>query len=324
MMTPSAAADADRGSDSTSAFEGQRGRLFGLAYRMLGTIADAEDLVQETFVRWHTADPTQIRSPEAWLVAVITRLAIDRLRRVASERSLYVGSWLPEPLPLDSLPNAEHRLERASDLSVAFLVVLEQLSPEERAALLLREVFERDYSEIAGVLAKSEAACRQLVHRARDHVQARRRPSAPDSAHYAELLARLVSAIEAGDQASLLRLLAPDVTFVSDGGGKAIAARNVLAGAERIARFLLNVQRKLSGGMTYRVATVNGEPTLLAFRGSVLVATTSIAASESQIHTFYRVLNPDKLRHLGACLANTQRPGHAPACISEPSPSRAG
>ena len=175
--------DTAPGADRAARFERHRSRLFGIAYRMLGTVEDAEDAVQETYLRWHDAPVDAVRSDEAWLVAVVTRLSIDRLRRAATEREAYVGRWLPEPIATAPTPPPDRKAELASDLSLAFLVLLERLAPEERAAFLLREVFDAGYDEIARVLERSEAACRQLVHRARERVRGdRARVSAPPDA----------------------------------------------------------------------------------------------------------------------------------------------
>jgi RNA polymerase sigma-70 factor (ECF subfamily) len=198
----------ERGASDAEVFERHRVRLFGIAYRMLGSVEDAEDVVQECFLRWDAADPTAVRSPEAWLVAVTTRLAIDRLRRVVTERKHYAGHWLPEPIATAREAAADRGAEMASDLSMAFLVLLERLAPEERAALLLRDVFDADYGEIARVLERSEAACRQLVHRARVRVRGERtRFSVPPETHE-RLLERFLAALGADDQEALLALRA--------------------------------------------------------------------------------------------------------------------
>lgn len=220
-------------------FERHRPRLFGLAYRMLGQRADAEDLVQEAWLRWHGAERAGIAQPEAWLVSVTTRLAIDRLRRLRAEREHYQGFWLPEPLVQpwaeESAPSAEDLLERAHDVSTALMFVLEQLTPDERAAFLLREIFDADYAEVAQALGRSEAACRQLVHRARSHVQAGRpRFAAPPEAH-AALLQRFAQAVQGGNFAQIQALFAPDAELISDGGGKVPSFGRVLETGRRLA-----------------------------------------------------------------------------------------
>jgi RNA polymerase sigma-70 factor, ECF subfamily len=279
-------------------FERYRARLFGIAYRMLGSVDDANDLVQEAYLRWHQADISAIRAPEGWLVAVMTRLAIDRLRRAETEREHYVGSWLPEPLATEPWAAPDRNAELASDLSMAFLVLLERLAPEERAAFLLREVLDADYGEIARVLQKSEAACRQMVHRARTRVR-EERPRFPVAAETKErLVQRFLSALEAGDQESLLAVVAEDATFISDGGGRVSAVRNVIQGADRVVRLLLGLERKYGEVWKHRVEWINGEPALVSRVGDRLVCTTSLETDGERVVGFYRVLNPEKLRHV--------------------------
>jgi RNA polymerase sigma-70 factor (ECF subfamily) len=280
-------------------FARHRPRLFGLAYRMLGSIHDAEDVVQDAFLRWQQADAEALRAPEGWLVAVTTRLAIDRLRRAETERKAYVGDWLPEPLPTggaDAAPTAEATAERASDLSVAFLLLLERLAPEERAAFLLREVFERDYQEIAGVLGRTADATRQVVHRARARVrgEGRGRFDVPATAQQ-ELLARFLAALTADDEAGLLALLAPDVRLVSDSGGKVSAARKTLRGAARVVRFLLGIQRRWAVLRVHHVASINGDRALVTTTAGRVLAITSFETDGTRVLSLYRTLNPDKL-----------------------------
>ena len=286
-----------------SAVEHHRARLFGIAYRMLGSVQDAEDLVQETYLRWHDADETAVRSPEAWLVAVVTRLSIDRLRRASTEREAYVGTWLPEPIGQDERLATDRQAEIASDLSMAFLVLLERLSPDERAAFLLRDVFNADYAEIARVIERGEAAARQIVHRARERVRRDqpRFPVAPDAR--AHLLERFLDALRSDDQEHVLALMAPDVRFTSDGGGKVSAARKVLGDRTRIVRMLMVMEHKYRMHWAHHVAIVNGEPAIVTTSAGEVVSTTSVQTDCERITAFYRMLNPDKLRHV-----------HAPAC----------
>lgn len=274
-----------------------RTRLFGIAYRMLGDVHEAEDLVQETYFRWHQTDQAAVIAPEGWLVAVITRLAIDRLRRAEVERLTYVGRWLPEPVATaESSPDRDAEL--ASDLSMAFLVLLERLAPEERAAFLLREVFDASYDEIARILDKSEPAVRQTVHRAKLRVRdGRARFSAPPESQ-AELLHRFLGALASDDKDAMLALFAPDATFVSDGGGKVPAARNILEGPERIVRFLLGLEHKYGRVVQHRVVELNGEPAIASYYDGVIQHTTAFDTDGSRIFAVYRVLNPDKLAHL--------------------------
>ena len=281
-------------------FERHRARLFGIAYRMLGTVEDAEDVLQEAYLRWHQADAAEVRTPEAWLVAVTTRLSIDRLRRAATEREQYVGDWLPEPIATDPPSAADRQAEMASDLSMAFLVLLERLAPEERAALLLHDVFDTDYGEIARVLEKSEAACRQLVHRARVRVRGDRArfPVSPETKE--RLLEQFLAALGADDQDAVLALVADDATYTSDGGGRVPATRRVVRGADRIARLLLGFERKGRGLLRHEVAWLNGEPAITTYVGDRLFFTTSVETNGERLLAFYRVLNPEKLRHAGS------------------------
>lgn len=276
-------------------FERHRARLFGIAYRMLGSVEDAEDVLQESYLRWHRADPAVVREPEAWLVAVTTRLAIDRLRRASAEREHYVGTWLPEPIAASA---ADRRAEMVSDLSMAFLVLLERLAPEERAAFLLREVFDTGYGEISRALRRSEAACRQLVHRARERVRGPRSrfPVPPETRE--RLLERFLTALGADDQEALLQLVAEDATWTSDGGGKVPSTRRVVRGAARIVRLVLGFERKGRGLVRHRVAWVNGEPAIVTHAGDRCLFTTSVETDGERLLAFYRVLNPDKLRHV--------------------------
>jgi RNA polymerase sigma-70 factor, ECF subfamily len=275
-------------------FEAQRGRLFGLAYRMLGSRADAEDLVQETYVRWHHAASQAVENPEAWLVTTATRLAIDRLRRLKTEREAYVGPWLPEPIVTSQPP--DRNLDLAADLSVAFLTLLERLAPEERAAFLLHDVFDVGYREIASVLERSEAACRQVVHRARERVRGDRARFDVDESVKVGLAQKFMKAVEARDEQALLALFAPDATWTADGGGKTAAAPVPVVGAERIARFAIGLREKFwADNRVMELATVNGETGLCIRDGNRLIATMSIATDGQRILAIYAVVNPDKL-----------------------------
>ena len=285
-------------------FERHRPRLFGVAYRMLGSAADAEDVLQETYLRWHGEDREVVQSPEAWLVAVTTRLAIDRLRRASAERERYPGFWLPEPVATP----ADRRAEMSSDLSMAFLVLLEQLSPEERAAFLMREVFDADYSELARVLDKSEAACRQMVHRARVRVRGDRPRFSVSPETHERLLERFLDALHDGDRDGLLALVAEDVTWTSDGGGRVPSTRRIVHGADRIVRLVLGLERKAHGRVRHAVAWINGEPTLVSFADGRLLFTTSVVTDGERLTAFYRVLNPDKLRRIERELASRSSP----------------
>ncbi|HJQ55810.1 MAG TPA: RNA polymerase sigma factor SigJ [Vineibacter sp.] len=289
-------ADAAALDDPVATFEAERPRLRALAYRMLGTMGDAEDAVQDTYLRWHRTECAAVRTPQAWLVSACTRICIDRLRRARTERSAYIGPWLPEPMIVETgdSPTLD------DTLSLAFLVVLERLSPTERAAWLLHEAFEHDYAEIARALDKSEAACRQLVSRARKHLKDSRPRFAPDRAKADALAARFASAVASGDRAALMALLAPEAELWSDGGGKALAALNVIRGADRVMRFMVGISGKQPAGLRTRPARLNGMPGLIGTVGGAPQFTLSLDVVEGRIAGVYIVRNPDKLRHLPA------------------------
>ena len=283
-------------------FESLRPRLFGIAYRMLGVVADAEDLVQEAFLRRWQADEAP-QSDEAWLVSVTTRLAIDRLRRAATERAAYEGQWLPEPV---LLAPPDRDAELADDLSLAFLLLLERLAPEERAAFLLREVFGAEYAEIARTLEKSEAACRQIVHRAKERIR-RDRPRSEVPPDARERVARrFIEALRAEDQDGVLALLTVDAMVVADGGGRMPALRELQQGAARIAQLLIGFERKgrvelerRGTKLEYEVAWLNGEPAVLTLVAGRLLFATVLHLQGERIAGLYRVMNPVKLTGLG-------------------------
>ncbi len=288
---PDALSSADRG----AAFARERSRLWGVAYRMLGSRADAEDAVQDAYLRWHRAPVADIRAPQAWLVTTVTRLCIDRLRQLRAERERYTGPWLPEPLVHEAPPAAEEVAELASDLSVALLAILERLAPEERAAFLLREAFDVDYPNIAQILGKNEAACRQIVSRATKRVRAERPRVHVSDATKRRLLDGLVHAIQAQDRQMLLDLLSDGSTWTSDGGGKQRAARKQIRGAEHVSRFAVGVFRKILPHCTFRPVTVNGEPGMAVFYGERVLSVLSINTDGRRILDVYSIMNPDKL-----------------------------
>lgn len=296
MTTPSSQHSAQHSTELRERTDGERyrPRLFSIAYRMLGDAHEAEDLVQETMLRWHQGNRDDIREPEAWLVAVVSRLAVDRARAAARERKRYPGPWLPEPVAVERL-GADYRAELTSDLSMAFLVLVEQLAPDERAAFLLREVFGTDYGEIAGILERNEAAVRQMVHRARKRVRANhpRRSAAPETK--ARLLGRFIAALEAGDRDALLAVLGEDMSWTTDGGGKVRASRRIMRGAERVARLVLGLHAKFGHSVVHRLTQLNGETVLLQYRDNRLYAANFCEVEADRIVAMYRVLNPDKL-----------------------------
>jgi RNA polymerase sigma-70 factor (ECF subfamily) len=278
-----------------SLFESYRSRLFGLAYRLLGSRSDAEDVVQDAWLRWHQADRSAIRDVEAWLVTATTRLGIDRLRLARTERETYPGPWLPEPLTVDESPTPETRADIGSQVSLAFLSLLERLGPEERAAFLLKEIFDYDYAQVAQLIGHTEANSRQMVHRARQRLQAERPrfEVAPDT--HRRLLERFMQAAEAGDQNALVALLDANARLVSDGGGKVTAVIRPLEGAERIARLYGAVASRFGTQTQCRIGYVNGEPAILRWYQGRLHSITTIAIDGDRITRVLSVLNPDKL-----------------------------
>ncbi len=289
-MSPAASS-----ADTADPFAALRPRLFAIAYRMLGTRADAEDVLQDAWLRWDKADREALQSAEAWLVTVVTRLAIDRLRAAKLERETYVGWWLPEPLVEVDGHTPETAAELAGDLSMAFMLVLERLSPDERAAFLLRQVFDHDYAEVAALLGKTEAACRQLVHRASERVkQDRPRFEVTQEAHR-RLLVQFVQAARSGRRADMQALLAEDVQLMGDGGGKVQSFGKILRGAYRIANLYWALWRRMPAQVVYRMAQVNGEPGLLRYIDGQLESAQAFVTDGERIVAIYVVRNPDKL-----------------------------
>jgi RNA polymerase sigma-70 factor (ECF subfamily) len=283
---------------ATDAFVALRPRLIAIAYRMLGTRADAEDLLQDAWLRWHAADRAAIETPEAWLVTVVTRLAIDRLRAAQTERAAYVGFWLPEPLVQLDAHTPESAAEQTGELSVALMWVLERLGPEERAAYLLREAFDLDYATIAAILDKSQPACRQLVHRAVARVQQAQPRFAVSHEAHRRVLERFKQAARSGTRDALQALLAENAELVGDGGGKVPSFGKVLCGAFRIANLFFATTRRFGDGVVYRTATVNGEPGLLRYLDGQLESALAFTTDGERILAVYAVRNPDKLARI--------------------------
>jgi RNA polymerase sigma-70 factor (ECF subfamily) len=285
--------------DRTAALE--RPRLLGLAYRMTGSRSDAEDIVQEAMLRAHRAAPADVESPAAYLTTITTRLAIDHLRSARVRRESYVGPWLPEPIAADPAPDAASRAELVDTISMAFLVVLETLSPDERAVLILHDVFAYPHAEIAGVLDRTDASCRQLLRRARQRVQDARPRLDVDPARRDELVNRFVAACAGGDMHSFLDLLSDDAVLVVDGGPNVkTAARHPLRGAERIARFLSHVTGRLGSNRRITPTTLNAGPAVLLHAHSgELVGAVFIDTHDGHRGDVIRwVRNPDKLTGL--------------------------
>ncbi|EJL79732.1 MULTISPECIES: RNA polymerase sigma-70 factor [unclassified Variovorax] len=284
--------------DPTLTFDSHRGRLQGIAYRMLGSMAEAEEVVQDAWLRWHEADKASFDSAEAWLVTVVTRLSIDRLRAAKVQREHYIGAWMPEPVLTDAPESPEQLLERADNISVAFLAVLERLAPEARAAFLLREVFDADYDEIARTLGKSEAACRQLVHRAKAQVQeGRPRFSVPRETHQ-RLLRAFADAAARGSLQDLKALMAEDVELIGDGGGKVQSFSKILRGSQRLAQLYFALWRRLGPAVRMELVEINGEPGLLRFVDGALESAQTFEIEDERIVRIRAQRNPDKLAHI--------------------------
>jgi RNA polymerase sigma-70 factor (ECF subfamily) len=280
-----------------AAFAGHRRLLFGVAYQMLGSVADAEDTVQDVWLRWSAADRSDVADPRAYLVRVTSRLALDRLRSARARRDSYVGPWLPEPLLTDDAPGPEEAAELGEQVSLAVLVVLETLSPVERAVFVLREVFGMSWAEVAGALDRSEAAVRQLGHRAREHVQARRPRFDPDRRAQREVTERFLAACVGGDVDALLAVLSPGVVLLTDGGGRAKAALRPIVGADKAARFLAAVSGDglTQPGLSIRLAEVNGAPGVVVSTEAGPVLAVSLVVDDGRVTQALVVLNPDKL-----------------------------
>ena len=289
------------------AFSQHQPLLFSIAYRMLGSVMDAEDAVQETFLRWQQAPHDDVRSPKSYLSTVVTRLCIDQLRSARTQREQYIGPWLPEPLVVEEQPDMDEQLALADSLSMAFLVLLESLTPTERAAFLLREVFDYDYGEVARIVDKSEANCRQLVRRAGQHIGERRSrfDASPEEAQ--EIAARFLKAATTGDMQGLLDLLADDVIHWSDGGGKVAAALNPIQGAEKVARLFIGLASKMPAGFSLRLAQVNGQLGMIIYDGSRPYCVFAADVADGKIHAIRIVVNPDKLRRVPALPVNGRR-----------------
>lgn len=278
-------------------FNSHRDLLVGLAYRMLGSVHDAEDVVQDAWLRWIGVDAATVLDPRSFLIKVTSRLAIDRLRQVQAQRTAYSGPWLPEPILIS--PDAAETLEKTESLSMAMMVVLETLSPLERAVFVLREAFDFGYDEIAETLGRSEPAIRQLAHRARDHVTHGRPRFAADHATLHRATASFMNACMGGDVTSLLAILSPSVELVADSGGVARAPRRVMLGQDKIARFLVSTWENAGlDDPAVRLATLNADPAIVVTSAGVPVSAFVLEVADGMVQKIYLVANPDKLTHL--------------------------
>ena len=293
--------------DPSASFEPHRRRLLGLAYRMLGSMAEAEDAVQEAYLRWHDADREKVAEPGAFLTTTTTRICLDVLKSARVRREEYVGPWLPDPVTDTAALAPDTQTEMADDLSVALLLALERLSPLERAAFLLHDVFDYSFTQVADALGRHEAACRRLASRARARVREARPAGAIPTragsravdAKHAELLSAFITASRSGDVTRLTRFLASDAKLITDGGGKVAAALNVIEGADRVAAFVAGAVRKgWTDDMTVRFDTINGLPGMMMSGPNGLLQTTAFEIEDEVVKAIYVVRNPDKLRHL--------------------------
>lgn len=287
--------------NAVSAFEAERKRLTGVAYRMLGRWSEAEDAVQDAYLRWQAADHAAVERPAAWLTTVVVRLCLDRMRRAKAAREVYVGPWLPEPIL--TMEGGERRGDQdmdsfADDLSLGLMVVLERLGPEERAAFILREAFDSSYAEIASALGKNEAAVRQLVSRARDRVRAERPRFRPEPEKHKRLMGEFLSAAAANDTSRLVAMMKSDVRFVSDGGGKAPAALRVVNSPEEVAQLILHLAGAKGGPQNMKFVTLNGVPSLWFLDGQGFASVAQFDIEDDLVRAIFVVRNPDKLAHL--------------------------
>jgi RNA polymerase sigma-70 factor (ECF subfamily) len=275
--------------------------LFGIAYRMLGRVSEAEDIVQEVWLRWQKQDAAEIQSPKAWLVSATTRLCIDQLRSARREREQYYGVWLPEPLmptTTDAEPDAPAAL--AESLTMAFMLMLESLGPTERAVFLLREVFGYDYGDIATIVGKSEANCRQIVRRAKLDLQASTKPPAPPTEQARQLVEAFIAASASGDVQNVLALLAEEPTVYSDGGGKVKAAGRPIRGQDFVSRLFVGIWPRFMAQMERQIVDINGSPGLVMRSQGQVHYAFSFEIADARVRNVYIISNPDKLRHLVA------------------------
>lgn len=293
------------GVPATEAFAAHRNLLFTVAYEMLGSAADAEDVLQETWLRWVEVDQELVRDQRAYLVRITTRQALNRIRTLKRRKESYVGAWLPEPLL--TAPDVAEHVELAESVSMAMMLVLETLAPTERAVFVLREVFEIGYDEIAAAVDKTPAAVRQIAHRARQHVDARRPRETVSAGETRAALQSFQRAIETGDLQGLLDVLAPEVVFVADGGGVRQAALRPVVGADKVGRLLFGSLTKTGGTLTAGPTVVNGNPALVVHLDGGLDGIIAIRVEEGRIAGLYYVRNPEKLSRVESATALTAR-----------------
>ena len=279
-------------------FTAHRELLFGIAYRMLGRVAEADDMVQETWLRWQRQDAASIESPRAWLISTITRLCIDQLRSAQRTREQYYGVWLPEPLVQSPDRSPADSAALADSLTMAFMLMLETLTPVERAVFLLREVFDYDYAEIAGIVGKSEANCRQIVRRAKSSLPQKPASATPPSEQAQRVVRQFLNATATGEVGELLALLADDATLYTDGGGVVLAAGRPIRSADHISRFFVGIRQRAAEDLAFHFTPINGRAGALVMTGGRIDRAVSFEIESDRITNIYLVRNPEKLRHL--------------------------
>jgi len=292
--------------DRGNIFEERRRKLHNLAYRLLGSAADADDVVQDVYIRWHESELIDLRSPDAWLTTVLTRACIDRLRARDRERETYLGDWLPEPFLVSDPSSPDRRLDLDADLSMALLLVLERLSPDERTVFLLHDVFGHRHHEIAAVIGKTAPTCRQLLHRARTSVRTHRPRFRVHNDLFKRLVPQFLDALRSDDHAILMTLMSEDARLISDSGGRVRATLKIIHGNKRIARLLIGLRRKRLGRTIEKPMLINNDPGVASYVDDRPVSVLWFEVKKQKITTVYRILNPDKLKRVPA-MANTKQ-----------------
>jgi len=289
------------------AFQSYRPLLFSIAYRMTGSASEAEDIVQDSYLRYQAAPAEDIRSPKSYLSTIVTRLCLDHLKSARAQREHYIGPWLPEPVLTVDDPPELHTVELRESIATAFLVLLESLNPQERAVFLLHEVFEYSYAEIGEMLSLSTANCRQIFHRAQQQIALRRPRFEPSQETQRRLVERFVRACQNGDIAALTDVLAEDVVAWSDGGGKVHAALHPVLGRAKVLRFIAGLLRKATPDMRIEIAAINDAPAILLFTGTRLLYAATFAIAGERIRALHTVLNPAKLAYIQQQLETLER-----------------
>ena len=287
-------------------FEERRRKLHSLAYRLLGSVADADDVVQDVYIRWHEIEHTELRSPDAWLTTVLTRLCIDRLRARDRERDTYLGDWLPEPIRVSDPALPDRELDLDADLSMALLVLLQRLTLNERIVFVLHDVFGHRHHEIATMLGKAEVTCRQLLHRARLSIRAHRPHFHVNDDCLKSLVPRFLDALHSDDHASLMMLMSENATLVSDSGGRVRATLKVIQGNERIARLLIGLKRKKAGRRIEKPMRINNDLGIVSYIDDQPAAVLWFEVENREFTRIYRIINPDKLKRVPAMAGTTE------------------